>query len=501
VLAQSAELAERTRVMAEMMNLDVAIHVCHASFTDAVATARAAKPEPGLVAVVEGKNGVVSALGAGVDEALESSVLSPELLAMATRLASERVRFRSDREVFVTSLAHKEKLAALGTVVAGVAHEINNPAAAVLLNLDGLAFTIEALREELDALARAPSRAQVNEHVEAIRKLLGEAEVDQVIADSIASVKVIVDVVRDLRIGSRSSDEAPAEVVDMRLLVKQVLRLSALESESLHVELDFPDEIPLLWLPRSRLVQIVTNLISNAAYAMRRHPRPLHRLRVMLRLDETSVMLAIADTGHGMPPEQLERMFEPFFTTKGAEHGTGLGLFMSREIVRKLGGDLTLDSFEGEGTTAMIFLPTDLRTAATAERRMDAMPGLRPRVLVVDEDLERLRTTENSLKTHYDVLIARGGVEALDVLESGSHVDAVLCELHMPAMAGSALYERIAQRWPRLADRMVFFSEEGDLPVSSDPVSRQQLSPTSVERTAVFDALRQVLEPHASLIG
>ena len=242
-----------------------------------------------------------------------------------------------------------------------------------------------------------------------MKEILSEDQTDIAIADALSSIRVIRDVVRNLRTISRAKpDDAPPEVVNLRALVKQVLRLSALEAESIHLELNLPDDLPLLWLPRSRLVQIVTNLVANAGYAMRQIGRPLHRLRVIIREDETSLLLAICDTGIGIPAARLDRMFGPILTTKGLEHGTGLGLFLSREIVRKLGGDLTIDSIENEGTTALD-PPLALRTAATTERPTTSK--LRPRLMLVDTNLERLRYADSVLRSEYEIVIARSAIE------------------------------------------------------------------------------------------
>lgn len=501
VFTWSTEVATRVVDLASAAGIEVAVHVCTGNLADAVANARAAEVRLPSLAVVEGRNGAAAALGLGVDEVIEERVLSPELLSMAVRLASERMRHLRDREVFQRSLAHREQLAALGTVVAGAAHEIANPAAVVALNLEGVGAALAGVRERLsaieasvrgwptwDARLSAP-RAEVLHSITSAMELLDRHHAADAIADALASVRVIRDLVRDLRIISRSKvDDVPPEVVDLGKLVKQVLRLAGVESTNVHVELDCPDEVPLLWLPRSRLMQIVTNLIANANHAMSEIARPLHRLRVMIRQDETALMLAVSDTGIGISAAQLDRMFEPFFTTKGPEHGTGLGLFMSREIVRKLGGDLTIDSVEGEGTTALIFLPMALRTTALTER--SAPSTHRPRVMLVDTDLERLRSLDNQLRSEYDVVIARGAVEALDVLESGARVDAILGELEMPEMDGRGLFERVRSRWPSLVHRLVFFTRE---PTGADADRALRVVQAPSDRRALIDMVRDVL--------
>lgn len=476
VLAMSREVASRVELLAREAEVLAIVHICSAasSLEHAVENARAATPEGGILAVVEGKNALVSALGAGVDEAIEAHILTPELFALAAKLAAERRRSRRERDELQRSLAQTAKLAALGTVVAGVAHEVNNPATMITLQLGHLAHMLKGLRASLGQLESSqPAVSQ------AVRASIGEDRAEQSIRDCEVGIRMITEVVRDLRVLSHGDGETPPEIVDLRKLVEQVIRLSGIEvGDGVHIERDFPDEIPLLWLPRSRVLQIFANLVANAAYAMRAANKPIRRLRIVTRLDETTIMIAFMDTGAGIAAPGLERLFEPFFTTKGPEHGTGLGLYMSREIVRRLGGDLTIDSVEGRGTTAMVFLPLALQTAAAPERRDPRTR--RPRVLVAHDDPVRLALLRRELLPHYDVFLAQGAIEALDLLDSGAHVDAVLCGRDDPSIDGDPLPRRIAAGHGGLARRIVLLEEvEG----------------TRIEHGRLRDALERRLAP------
>jgi len=464
VLAVSREVAARVEALAHATQLHAIVHICSSSLEDAVENARGATPEAPILAVVDGKNALVAALGAGVDEAIEAHVLTPELLALAAKLAWERKAHRRDHDDLRRSLAKTAKLAALGTVVAGVAHEVNNPATMVSLQLANLAHMMNGMRASLGELERTTrgwnetERAAVDRALGLAHAAMGDDRAEQSIRDCQVGIRMISEIVRDLRVLSHGADEGPPEIVDVRQLFEQVLRLSGVEAdETVHVERDFPDEVPLLWLPRSRVLQIIANLVANAAYAMRASQRPLRRLRIIIRLDATTMMLALSDSGTGMPPDRLGRLFEPFFTTKGPEHGTGLGLYMSREIVRSLGGDLTIDSVEGRGTAAMVFLPLALQTASLPERR-DTRPR-RPRILIAHDDAGQLGVLGRAMVSYYEISLAHGAIEALDLLGSGSRVDAILCGRDEPAIDGESLRHRVAAQFAHLARRTVLLEE------------------------------------------
>lgn len=460
-IATSERLVERVRDAARGLAVDIA--VLDELTIETIATLR--NTSPVTVAVVGGKDAAVAAYAAGCDDVLEDWLLSPDLLDLAVRIATERAAARYAREEADHARAedervpgHRERLAALGAVAAGVAHEISSPVSAVAVNLEML-------------------RAELNKPVVTMQP----AELRQVLDDTLASMRVIGDLVRDLRSLGRTEGDAPPEVVDVGALVRQVVRLAA--PRTLPIEIDDPDVVPHLWLPRTRLMQVLTNLVTNAVHAMSEFPRPLHRLKVSIRLDESSLMVAIADTGGGIPEGDLRRVFDPFYTTKSAQTGTGLGLPLSRRFVRELGGDLTLDSIVGEGTIAMVFLPLALRTLAatgstTAPRR--------PRLLIVEPDPAALLALEQLLRPHFELLSARSGAEALDILSSGARVQRMVYD-HTIMAGASPLHAVIAEHAPALLQRTVFLRSGRKVPRGAAATVRR-----SAIETELVDALERI---------
>lgn len=258
-------------------------------------------------------------------------------------------------------LLEADKLAAIGQLAAGVAHEINNPAAAVRTNLEWLRDTLTPLLELLVethpvALAQADeaTRRRLTAPREA-RDLAGtSAEVATVITESLDTTRRIAAIVRDLGTFSRRSDEI--EVFDPTEALEVSLKMAnhAIKTRATVVRRFEP--LPAIRGNRGRLQQVFLNLLINAAQAMPAG-RKDNEIRVSTTAEDDTVKIAIADNGTGIAPEHRARVFDPFFTTKAAGQGTGLGLAISYDIVRRLGGDMTLESEVGVGTTFTLTLP------------------------------------------------------------------------------------------------------------------------------------------------
>jgi signal transduction histidine kinase len=255
-------------------------------------------------------------------------------LATAVERALEKLR--SDR------LAHTEKMASLGVLAAGIAHEINNPLAYVVSNA---AF----IREELELYRRAlpsppePARTPMAEILGALDELIQGAE----------RVRLLV---RDLRAFARTGAEA-IHPLDVRLLLRASARMVAhhIRLRAQLVE-DFAD-VPLIEASESRLGQVFINLLVNAAQALPEGHALENRITLRTRVEQGWVIAEVEDTGSGIPPDVVSRLFEPFFTTKPAGEGTGLGLAISRQIVQSLHGDISFQSTPEHGTCFRVRLP------------------------------------------------------------------------------------------------------------------------------------------------
>jgi CheY-like chemotaxis protein len=220
----------------------------------------------------------------------------------------------------------------------------------------------------------------------------------------------------------------------------------------------------------------------------------MHRVRISIRYDNEAIALSISDTGPGIASDVVERIFDPFFTTKRGDRetgGSGLGLSISRSILHDIGGDLIVESVHGAGATFIAVIPTEGRRVIRHSRFQAAIgstPGSgRSSVLVVEDEEALLRSLATALRQRFHVLLAADGQEAIDLLESGSTPDAILCDINMPVVNGFELYEWLLDNRPDLARHVVFITANAtdevastffarvEKPVLEKPVTRERL--------------------------
>jgi len=340
-----------------------------------------------------------------------------------------------------------EKMAALGRLASGVAHEINNPASFVLANLDALAGLLGDLD---DRLAKHPQLARQA----GVGKSLFEAMT--IVQESKEGMARIYRIVRDLRSFART-EEGSAVPVDVNVAVDSSLRMTRNELRyRATIERDLRSRLLVLG-GVSQIGQVLVNLILNAAQALADGDASRNRIIVRTHDRRDWVVIEVQDNGPGIDPAVLPRIFDNFFTTKPAGQGTGLGLSICRDIIKGLGGHISVESSPGKGARFIIYLPAMPEdTPAPEPMRERILTPLRRRVLAIDDEALLLKAYRRMLIDHHDVETKHSATEALNFLEQDRAFDIVLCDLQMPGMSGAQLFEEVKQRWPELADRFIF---------------------------------------------
>jgi signal transduction histidine kinase/CheY-like chemotaxis protein len=336
-------------------------------------------------------------------------------------------------------LALTARLASVGTLAAGVAHEINNPLAFVTANLGWL-------DEQL--AAATPAR------LDAARARLREA-----LAEAISGAERIRDVVQGLRRFARPSEDGPRERVDLRRELETAIGIARHQvGPRAQLRIAIPDTLPAVEAKQHEVGQVVVNLLVNAAQAIPEGRAAEHEVRVSAGAEGGRVVIEVADTGCGIPPEVLPRIFDPFFTTRAASGGTGLGLAISHGIVTGMGGTVAVESVVGRGTTFRVTLPVGATPAEEPRPpQRVAAPGRR-RVLVIDDEPSMGRAIERVLGGEHDVEVLTSAGEAARRLEAGERWDLILCDLVMPDVTGMELAARLAARAPDVLVRVVFMT-------------------------------------------
>ncbi|HVK63452.1 MAG TPA: PAS domain S-box protein [Polyangium sp.] len=330
-----------------------------------------------------------------------------------------------------------DRLASLGTMAAGVAHEINNPLSFVLANLEFVAGALRALPP--DAATYEAATQALDEALEGARRMRA--------------------IVRDMGTFSRADGE-PAErgPIDVHGVLDKAIRMThhALRHRT-RVTRAYGD-VPAVLGNEPRLGQVFVNLLANAAQAMPDRPESENEIRLVTRSLDRRVVIEIVDNGVGIPLELVSRIFDPFFTTKPVGEGMGLGLSVCHSIVTALGGELSVESTPSTGSTFRVILQAAEPATNPREGLRPAGRGDRPRVLFVDDEPYVCAAVRRVLGRDMDLVCASGSEEALELVRGGERFDVVLCDLMMPGTSGVALYTSLLALDPALDRRVGFLT-------------------------------------------
>jgi two-component system cell cycle sensor histidine kinase/response regulator CckA len=349
------------------------------------------------------------------------------------------VRDVTDERAMQQRLVLSDRMASVGTLAAGVAHEINNPLTYVISNL-------EMLLEELHESGPSSAAGKLS----ALEEIIGQAR---------QGAERVRKIVGGLKTFSRPQDECVA--LDLQRVLELSVNMATNEIKHRARLVKDYGPAPAVLANEGRLGQVFINLLVNAAQSIAEGHASHNEIRIVTATDARGrAVVEVRDTGRGIPPEALPRIFDPFFTTKAVGGGTGLGLSICHGIVTSLGGDIVVKSRPGEGTVVQVVLPAaGFATADVAKPRVStrAEAGRRGKVLIVDDDDLVGASLKRVLRREHDVTYVGTGAEALQRLRS-EHFDVVLCDLMMPEMTGMELHAEASRSMPAAGERFIFMT-------------------------------------------
>ncbi|MDP9001626.1 MAG: ATP-binding protein [Myxococcota bacterium] len=351
----------------------------------------------------------------------------------------------TDRAEFQHQLLQRDRMAAIGTLSAGVAHAINNPLTYLLVNVE------HVLRRLRAACASDDPVATLSENPRG-----GLAALAKSLQDAVDGVNRVGQIVRDLLTFSQGNVEQRG-MTDVRGIVESAVQMAWHEMRHRARLVKNLAEVPPVDANAARLGQVFLSLLINAAQAIPESHADRHEIRVLTHADDRGyAVIEVSDTGSGITPEDMPCIFDPFFTTKGAG-GTGLGLAISHGTVKALGGEIHVSSVPGRGTTFKVVLPPANRCAA-APSSGHLRAAVRSRLLVIDDERLVGDAIARVLSEDSDVKIVTDAEQALVCIGAGERYDVILCDLMMPMMTGMDLYSELLRIAPKLATRMVFMT-------------------------------------------
>ncbi len=397
----------------------------------------------------------------------------------------------TERRRILDRLRLTDRLASVGTLAAGVAHEINNPLAYVISNVG---YALELVRKREAAAAADGPAEELQEPLRKCREALEEAD--------IGALRVR-DIVRELRVFSRAEEDVRGPV-DVNRALREALHFAdpvIRHRARLVLRLG---QVPPVTGNESRLSQVFVNLLVNAAQAIPEGRLGDNEIRVETRLaDEGHIVVEVQDTGCGMTQEDRKRIFDPFFTTKPVGTGTGLGLAICHGIVTSLGGEIDVESQPGKGSLFRLRLPR-AEPAEVSQPVEVKRVSRRGRILVVDDEPLFVRSVIRVLEDEHEVVALTDPREALRRIEGGERFDLLVSDLVMPDLSGMQFRQEVNRIAPRLAEDMLFVTG-GALSGEAvdfverwrDRVLQKPLAPAAF-RAAVCDALERSAELHGT---
>jgi PAS domain S-box-containing protein len=431
------------------------------------------------------------------------------LLAGYTIDITDRRRAEEERRDLQAKLAQSGRLASMGLLAAGVAHEINNPLAYVLYNLESLATDLPGF---VDPLRRRHEALIAHLGVETADRVLGPTlqamsplALDDVLdrlRDAVEGAQRIREIARGLATFARA-DRCDVAPIDLRVSLAYALRMAMNEIRFRARVVQDLGPVPLVLATDGKLAQVFLNLLINAAHAIDEGDVDRNEIRVRTWTEGGRACVEVSDTGRGIPEEHRSRLFEPFFTTREVGAGTGLGLPICRNLVSAFGGEIRFTTEVGQGSRFRVDLPAAPldwgRAREPASPDAQTSPAERGRVLVIDDEPGIRSILLRLLGQDHEVVAAASGEVARELLREDRRFDVIYCDLMMPGLSGMELHAWLAGVDPELAARVVFITGGVFTPGASEYLAR--VPNRRVEKPFESEGLRRLTRELVTAAG
>ncbi len=425
-----------------------------------------------------------------------------------------------------------DKMATIGTLVAGIAHEINNPLSYIKGNLD---FSIDLGDSILAEMEKAYTDTYQEDSINDTLKSEGEAyhkeklilqlktdadlrdsdfqkiqDINDALKEALVGVERVSEIVKSLLSLSRK-DQSKVEAVSIKKVVDSCIKIANSEiKKKTKLKIDLSADLPKVLGNESQLGQVILNLVMNAVQAMKPNQidQNLIEIKATTFAQPELLCISVKDNGSGIKPEILSKIFDPFFTTKPVGKGTGLGLSICMNIIQSFNGKIEVESTLGVGTTFHIYLPIDLRENLQIKQAiLTPMPTIitpmsfeKPKnfkILIVDDMLEVAKGLQRQLSPYYHCEISDSPLDALKLLGQ-QNFDCVISDFMMPELNGDLFYDAMIKKYPNMMGR-IFFVSGGLMNEEYQKFfdrNRLSLLPKPVETEILLKAIKSIQKHH-----
>jgi PAS domain S-box-containing protein len=370
---------------------------------------------------------------------------------------SERMEIEKQRRILERRLYQADKLASLGQITAGIAHDINNPLAWAISNLSLLEAYIAPLQKLVSEYRGQGIKSGSGADAEILKEI--DENLIDLVKESVQGVRRIRDIIRDLKMFSRI-DVAQEAMTDINEALETSLRMVRNQVDQRAKLVKKYDKLPETYINFGKIGQVFLNLLTNAVRSFETLDVEQNVITLRTWAEGDEIFAGIRDNGRGIPPELQQKIFEPFYTGSTSEGGTGLGLTIAMDALKILGGGLELSSEVGVGTEFTVRIPVlpclnDL--VKVAEKKPSVPPLHRPKILIVDDEAALVRSLKRSLARRWNVLTACSVDDAVKILAETS-VEAILCDVMIPGKSGTTLFAQTKKLYPGLERRIIFMT-------------------------------------------
>lgn len=408
----------------------------------------------------------IEGLRLGAFDYIQKPFAKPKLVIEKARRAVEKKRLIEENQQMQAVLGQSDRLASMGMLAAGVAHEINNPLAYIVYNLESLTEDLpkfsSALKKCTDIVAQRLGNDEWARLMGPDQIQLEPTKLNDIrdrISDALVGSLKIKEIARSLTTFSRVKSDCLA-MVNLETVIDDAINMVRHELKArCRLVKEYGAVHPIL-ANDGLLSQVFLNLLLNATHAIEEGDAQGNEIHVRTWQEGDEAVAEVRDTGKGIQKDHRGLLFDPFFTTREIGAGTGLGLYISKNIIESYGGRIYVTSEVGKGTSFVIHLPVQkMEKVGEAVSEKTAHPEMAEhgRILVIDDEVGIRKAIKRILAEH-ELVEANSGEEGQQILENDQEFDLILCDMKMPTMSGMELHEWLLKTNPDLSAKVIFIT-------------------------------------------